>query len=83
MPVKLAGVMGAEAIRILLARGRMRASAVLPQFDPFVGKLVSRESIRGNRSLSKNQTAVYPKAAFSKGANENSDVLFFGEANSF
>lgn len=44
-----AGVVGAEAIKILLHRGRIKAIPHFHQFDPYVGKYVQGKLRSGNR----------------------------------
>lgn len=43
------GVVGVEAIKILLHRGRIRPAPYYHQFDPFIGRFVTRRLYWGNR----------------------------------
>lgn len=44
------GVVAAEALKILLGRGRVKPAPHYHQFDAYVGRLVSRRLIGGNRN---------------------------------
>ena len=46
-----AGVVGGEAVKILLGRGRVRAAPYFHQFDVYQGRFVCRRLFRGNRGL--------------------------------
>lgn len=47
----VSGILGIDALKILLGRGRLFAAPYFQQFDPYVGKYVRGRLARGNRSL--------------------------------
>jgi molybdopterin/thiamine biosynthesis adenylyltransferase len=58
------GVLGTEAVKILLGRGRVRSAPYYHQFDPFVGKFVRGRLRNGNRSVFQRMKISYLRRLF-------------------